>query len=118
MSTAESKLAELNEGYVRAAQNADVEWYRQHLAEDFVISTADGSLSDKAQFLDRIGRGAFGSAFAAVEPRIRNLGNVALIHAGFRYTKPDGTAGHGRYTDIWALREGRWLCISAHFNRF
>ena len=112
------RLGELNEGYVRAAQNADVEWYREHLADDFLISTADGALSDKQEFLRRIGRGAFGTGFAAVDPRIRLLGDVALIHAGFRYTKPDGAAGSGRYTDIWALRQGRWLCISAHFNRF
>jgi len=111
-------LQGLNEGYVRSAQDADVAWYREHLAEDFVISVADGSLLDKDEFLRRIGRGAFGTGFAAVEPRIRVLGDIALIHAGFRYTKPDGAAGSGRYTDIWALRQGRWLCISAHFNRF
>jgi hypothetical protein len=84
MSTLE-RLGDLNQGYVRAAQNADVEWYREHLADDFLISTADGALSDKDGFLRRLGRGAPGS---------------------------------GRYTDIWALRQGRWLCISAHFNRF
>lgn len=41
-----------------------------------------------------------------------------MLHAGFRYDKPDGSAGTGRYTDVWARREGRWLCVSAHFNRF
>jgi ketosteroid isomerase-like protein len=118
MSETERRLAELNEGYVRAAQNADVEWYREHLADDFLISTVDGSLSDKTEFLRRIGRGPFGSSFAAVDARIRILGEMALIHAGFSYTKPDGDAGRGRYTDIWMLRQGRWLCVSAHFNRF
>lgn len=111
-------LAKLNEGYVRASQNADVEWYREHLAEDFLISTVDGSISDKSEFLRRIARGFPGTDLAAVEPRVRILGEVALIHAGFRYTKPDGSLGSGRYTDIWALRQGRWLCVSAHFNRF
>jgi ketosteroid isomerase-like protein len=118
MSSTEKQLAALNEGYVRAAENADVEWYREHLSDDYLISTVDGALSDKAEFLRRIGRGPTGSSYAAVEPRIRMLGDVALIHSGFRYTKPDGTTGRGRYTDIWALRAGRWLCVSAHFNRF
>ena len=54
----------------------------------------------------------------AVDVRIRLLGDVALIHAGFRYRKPDGADGSGRYTDIWTRRDGRWLCVSAHFNRF
>src|SRR5215510_1222631 len=117
MSTLEL-LAELNEGYIRAAQNADVAWYREHLAEDYVCSTVDGAISGKEQFLQRIGRGAVGAGYASVEPRIRILGDVALIHSGFHYRKPDGAEGSGRYTDIWARRDGRWLCVSAHFNRF
>jgi hypothetical protein len=40
------------------------------------------------------------------------------VHAGFRYTHPDGRIGSGRYTDIYAQRQGRWQCVSAHFNRF
>ena len=112
------QLARLNEGYVSAAQNADVAWYREHLADDYLCSTVDGAISDKEAFLQRIARGATGSGYAAVEPRIRIIGDVALIHCGFRYTRPDGSTGSGRYTDIWALRGGRWLCVSAHFNRF
>ena len=111
-------LGKLNEGYVRAAQNADVGWYQENLAEDFLTSNVDGSISDKSEFLQRIARGAAGSGYAAVETRIRIIGDVALVHAGFRYTKPDGSPGSGRYTDIWALQKGRWLCVSAHFNRF
>jgi ketosteroid isomerase-like protein len=118
MSETERHLAELNEGYVRAAQNADVAWYREHLTDDYLCSTVDGSMSDKEEFLRRIGRGAAGTGYAAVDVRIRVLGEMALIHAGFRYTKPDGAPGRGRYTDIWVLRGGRWLCASAHFNRF
>ena len=46
------------------------------------------------------------------------FGDLALIHGGFRYRKPGGQAGSGRYTDVYARRQGRWLCVSAHFNRF
>ncbi len=118
MSPTEKQLAELNDGYVRAAQDADVAWYREHLSEDYLCSTVDGAISDKEQFLRRIGGGPVGSRYAAVDTRIRILGDMALIHSGFAYTKPDGGAGRGRYTDIWILRQGRWLCVSAHFNRF
>jgi len=30
---------------------------------------------------------------------------------------PDGRAGAGRYTDVWARRQGRWLAVSAHVTR-
>ena len=109
-------LQELNRGYVSAAERCDVRWYDEHLAPDYLASNPDGSIADKAGFLARIGKPTGASAYETVEPKIRILGDVALIHAGFRCRKPDGNQGKGRYTDIWAKRGGRWLCVSAHFN--
>ncbi len=110
-------LEELNRGYVRAAEASDVGWYADHLAEDFLSTNPDGSLMDRAAFLARMARPYPGSHAEPVDVRIRILGEVALIHAGFRDRKPDGQTGTGRYTDIWARRGGRWLCVSAHFTR-
>src|SRR5262245_18614462 len=117
-SSAMQELGELNEGYVRAGETADVRWYDEHLAPDYLSSNVDGGILDKQGFLERIGRRGPASGYRAVDVQIRILGEVALIHAGFRFDKPGGGAGHGRYTDIWARREGRWLCVSAHFNYF
>src|SRR6266849_9982146 len=94
-------LRELNRNYVRAAEESDVRWYAENLAEDFLASSVDGSIIDRAQFLQRMARPYSASNPEAVDVRIRILGEVALIHAGFKYTKPDGQAGSGRYTDIW-----------------
>jgi hypothetical protein len=49
-------LEELNHGYVRAAQVSDVGWFDRNLAACFMASNPDGSLVDRAGFLDRIGR--------------------------------------------------------------
>jgi hypothetical protein len=49
--------------------------------------------------------------------RIRILGELAIIHGRTVYRKPGGEAGAGRYTDIYARREGRWLCVCAHVTR-
>ena len=111
-------LRNLNESYVRSAEESDVRWYKENLAEDFLSSNVDGSIIDKAAFLERIAHRYPGSNLEAVDLRIRIIGEVALIHSGFRYTKTDGQEGRGRYTDIWARRQERWLCVSAHFNRF
>jgi ketosteroid isomerase-like protein len=48
---------------------------------------------------------------------VRIMGDVAIIHARTTYTLPDGRAGAGRYTDVWARRQGRWLAVSAHVTR-
>lgn len=111
-------LQQLNMGYVRAAETSDVRWYEKNLADDFLASNADGSLIDRTEFLTRMGRPYPGSNLEAVDVRIRRFHDLALIHAGFRYVRPDGRAGSGRYTDVYARRDGRWLCVSAHFNRF
>ena len=48
---------------------------------------------------------------------VRLMGDVAIIHARTSYVRPDGGAGAGRYTDVWARRQGRWLAVSAHVTR-
>jgi hypothetical protein len=110
-------LQGLNQGYVRAAETSDVLWYEEHLAEDFMSSNPDGSFVDRAGFLARMARPYPGSNLQAEDVQIRMIGEVAIIHAGFRYLKPDGAAGAGRYTDIWARRDGLWHCVAAHFTR-
>ncbi len=49
--------------------------------------------------------------------KIRLLGDFAIIHARTSYTKPDGSTGHGWYTDDWQLRPEGWRCVSAHVSR-
>ena len=110
-------LQDLYRNYVRSAEMSDVRWFDENLAEDFLSSNPDGSLVDRAGFLARIARPYPGSNLAAVDVRIRILGEVAIIHAGFTSTTRDGQVGAGRYTDVWACRQGRWLCVSAHFTR-
>ena len=111
-------LQELNRHYVRSAGESDVRWYSENLAEDYLSTNPDGSLSDRAGFLQRMAAPYPNKDPAPEDVRIRILGDVALIHSGFRDRRPDGSIGKGRYTDIWARRNGRWLCVAAHFGRF
>ena len=121
MTTTEAErdtIEELNRQYLRAGEHGDVAWYREHLSDDFLGSAVDGSLSDKAAYLQRIALRRAGSGFAAHDVRVRFVGELALVHAGFSCTGPDGRPRTGRYTDIYARRDGNWLCVSAHFNLF
>lgn len=111
-------LEELNRHYIRSAEHSDAAWYRAHLAEDFLSSHGDGSIADRDGFLQRISGPYPGTDLRAVDVQIRFVGELALIHAGFRYKAPNGRWGTGRYTDIYTRRQQRWLCVSAHFNRF
>ncbi len=110
-------LEKLNGGYMKSVQMSDVRWFEDHLAEDFLNSNPDGSLVDRAGFLEQIARPAAISNFEARDVRIRIMGDIAIIHGRTTYTKADGRAAAGRYTDVWARRRGRWLCVAAHVTR-
>jgi|SRR6185369_4657871 ketosteroid isomerase-like protein len=110
-------LEQLNAGYIRSVATSDVKWFDEHLAEDFVNSNADGSLSDRAVFLAAIAKPLALKNFACEDVRIRVFGDVAIIHGRTLYRKPDGQPGTGRYTDVWARRSGRWVCVCADVTR-
>ena len=110
-------LRQLNQDFVRSVQMSDTGRFDEILAEDFLNSNPDGSLVDRAGFLAQIARPATISNLEARDVRVRIMGDVAIIHARTEYRKPDGQAGAGRYTDVWARRNGHWLCVSAHVTR-
>jgi ketosteroid isomerase-like protein len=110
-------LRELNRNYIRSAAESDQRWYAENLAEDYMATNPDGSFVDKAGFLARFAGSGPKRDYEAVDVNIRILGEVALVHSGFRDRKPDGSVSGGRYTDIYARRNGRWLCVCAHFVR-
>jgi len=110
-------LRQLNRDYIRSVQTSDVRRFDEILAEDFFCSNPDGSLVDRAGFLAQTARPVTISKLEAHDVRVRIIGDVAIIHARTTYTMPDGRAGAGRYTDVWARRQGRWLAVSAHVTR-
>jgi ketosteroid isomerase-like protein len=110
-------LRQLNQDYIRSVQMSDARRFDEILADDFLNSNPDGSLVDRAQFLAQIARPATISNLAAHDVRVRVMGDFAIIHARTTYMHPGGRAGAGRYTDIWARRQGRWLCVAAQVTR-
>ena len=115
--TDQDALEALNDDYIRCVQQGDVARFRAILAEDFLCSNPDGSLVGKAAFLEQTARPVTISGLSTEDVLIRILGDVAIIHARTRYRTADGEARQGRYTDVWARRDGRWLAVSAHVTR-
>ena len=110
-------LTKLNQDYIDSVSKSDVRRFEKILSDDFLNTNADGTLVNRAQFLAQIARPMTISNFQCDDVLIRVMGDFAIIHARTTYTKPDGKAGVGRYTDMWALRNGRWLCVAAHVMR-
>jgi ketosteroid isomerase-like protein len=110
-------LLALNTDYIRSVQTSDVNRFDQILAEDFVCTNPDGSFIDRKDFLKQTARPVAISELAAHDVMIRVVGDCAVINARTSYRLPDGRAGAGRYTDVWARRNGQWLAIAAHVTR-
>jgi ketosteroid isomerase-like protein len=110
-------LHELNHNYVRSVEQSDVRWFDENLAADFLNSNPDGTLVDRAGFLEQIAKKSLVTNIAECDVHIVLRGDFAFIHALTTYTKPNGEQGRGRYTDVWWKRNQRWLCVSAHVTR-
>jgi ketosteroid isomerase-like protein len=110
------ELQILNREYVRSVLESYVKWFDQNLGEDFLCTTRDGSLVDRARFLKQTALPIGLSNFELHDMTVRAMGDFALIHAWTTYTQPDGKSGASRYTDAWARRHGRWVAVSAHIT--
>ena len=111
------QLIALNGDYIASVQRMDVRRFDEILSDDFVCSNPDGSLVDRAAFLQQTARPIAISGLEARDVDVRLMGDFAIIHARTTYTLPDGRPGQGRYTDIWARRNGQWLAVAAHVTR-
>jgi len=109
-------LLRLNDAYLRASERSDRGWFEEHLAPDFLCSRPDGTLLDRAAFLVRAAAPSGLTALEGHDVVVRLLGDVALVHARTSF-RDGGRPGHGRYTDVWARRAGRWLAVAAHVTR-
>jgi ketosteroid isomerase-like protein len=110
-------LIALNRDYIASVQQGDVQRFGEILAEDFLCSTPDGLLIDRAQFLAQTARPVTISGLVAEDVHIRLMGDIAIVHARTRYRTADGEQRQGRYTDVWARRGAGWLAVSAHVTR-
>jgi len=110
-------LIALNRDYIRSVQHGDVRRFEEILAEDFLCSNPDGSLVDKPGFLAQTAQPVTISGLTAEDVQVRILGDVAIIHARTSYATASGERRSGRYTDVWARRDGVWLAVSAHVTR-
>jgi ketosteroid isomerase-like protein len=110
-------LRDLNRDYIHSVQTSDVRRFDEILADDFLCSNPDGTLIDRRAFLEQTARPVTVANLEAHDVNIRLMGDFAIIHARTSYTTRDGQPVGGRYTDVWARRDGRWLAVSAHVTR-
>ena len=110
-------LTRLNADYIDAVKASNAGRFEELLADDFLCSQSDGRLVDRVTFLEQAAKPYTTRALEVHDVLVRVLGDMALVHARTTFMHPDGRPGTGRYTDVWARRDGRWVAIAAHVTR-
>jgi ketosteroid isomerase-like protein len=110
-------LRRLNQEYVDAFMEADVNWYRQHLADDFVVIESDGSVLNKEEFLQQTAKGPDVADYKLHDVHINIYGETALVRATGVWMRADGSMGMSRYTDVYVRQNGGWKTVSAQITR-
>jgi hypothetical protein len=115
--TDEARLRELNQEYIDAFMKADVRWYQEHLAEDFVCIESSGTLLDKAAFLRNTAEGPDVVDYKLAQVNVRIYENVALVQGTGVFTRKDGSTGKSLYIDVYARKDKDWKAVSAQITR-
>jgi hypothetical protein len=110
-------LERLNQEYVDAFMNPDVDWYREHLAEDFICIESDGSVLNKEEFLSNTLKGPDVLEYKLHEVDVRIYGKAALVRATGVWTRPDGSMGMSRYIDVYVKQQEERKTVSAQISR-
>jgi len=113
----QTTLERLNAEYVRAFMSADVNWYEEHLADDFVCIESDGSILNKPQFLSNTAKGPDVAGYQLKKVNVRIYGDAALVQATGLWTKGDQSNGVSRYTDVYVRTGAGWKAVSAQITR-
>lgn len=109
-------LHRLNADSIRAFAEADLEWYRQHLSDDFVCTLTDGRRIDKTELLRLNTERPCATDVTYDEVDVHPLGETALVHGVTHFTSDDARASI-RYTGTWVRREGHWRAVAAQLTR-
>lgn len=113
----EIRLAQLNKEYIEAFMDADVNWYQEHLADDFVCIESDGSVLGKEEFLRKTSQGPDVADYRLEGVHVRIYGSAALVQATGLFTRKDGSSGISRYTDVYVRMDEGWRVVSAQITR-
>ncbi len=115
-----SKIIAMENLWNRAELSNDAPAVQLLLANDFVMTAAEGTLYNKSQMVASVADKSYRpEALQSTDMQVHYYGNTAVV-TGAYYEKgiDKGKAWErrGRFTDTWMNLDGRWQCIASHFS--
>ncbi|HEU5336508.1 MAG TPA: nuclear transport factor 2 family protein [Terriglobales bacterium] len=119
-STPASEVLTLEQKWNDVYKRSDVATMNTLLAEDYIITTEDGSTFSKMGYIAHNGNSTVQVDVSKMSDlMVRMHGNTAVV-TGAYYEKgvEDGKdyEYHDRLTDVWLNSRGRWQLIASHYS--
>jgi ketosteroid isomerase-like protein len=115
-----SKIIAMENLWNRAEMNNDAPAVRLLLADDFVMTVAEGTLYNKAQMIASVADKSYRPvALQSTGMAVHYYGNTAVVTGAYYekgVDKGKSWERRGRFTDTWMNLDGRWQCIASHFS--
>ena len=118
--TPASEVLTLERKWNDVYKRSDVATMNSLLADDYIITTEDGSTFSKLGYIAHNGNSTVHVDVSQMSDlMVRMHGNTAVV-TGAYYEKgvEDGKAYeyHDRLTDVWMNGKGRWQLIASHYS--
>jgi ketosteroid isomerase-like protein len=115
-----SKVIAMENAWNQAELSNDASAVQLLLADDFVMTTAEGTLYNKAQIVASVRDKSYQpEALQSSEMVIHAHGSTAIVTGAYYEKGVDkGKAWErrGRFTDTWMFMNGRWQCVASQFS--
>jgi len=115
---AEQELVAIERELSTAFLHKDSKRLAAQLADDYVVTYGNGSIADKATELANLADTTETIETSSLDEFVvHDYGAFAVVNfrvtaTGVRMGKP--LNAQFRYTDVFARRQGRWLCVASH----
>jgi len=115
-----SRVIAMENAWNRAELNNDAAAVELLLTDDFVMTTAEGTLYNKAQMVASVRDTSYRpEVLQSGDMVVHTYGDAAVV-TGSYYEKGTDKGKpwerRGRFTDTWVFKDGRWQCAASHFS--
>jgi ketosteroid isomerase-like protein len=121
MDSAQEELIEVAHEWDRAMVENDADAIGRYMADEWIIIGSDGSVGDKATFLELVRSGDLNhDTMESHDLRVRIYGSTAVVTArGISGGKYRGQTFREleRVSCVFVKQEARWRCVLTHLSR-
>ncbi len=115
-----SRIVALENSWNQAELHNDAHAVDLLLADDFVMTVADGYTLNKAQMLASVRDTSYRpEVLHSDNMEVRMYGHTAVVTGSYLEKGKDKGKPferRGRFTDTWINLSGQWRCVASHFS--